>query len=358
MNLINMAQRQDRNLILSDAVKLAKRKVDGTLYRGFDIKPAKSPQLLIKNIFNWYPFCQLNQVTGWLVQSLKTNTKNKFVEIQLQDENGLVVASEKTYIGSKPVPVKFPNGLNNLKNFYQYNLVVEVPESTKESVFFIVHEVLERSEILSLCKGKGVEIGPGNNPQVLPTKKVDVTYVEQYPPEEWNTLYNENGKYSVDPKFWSLYQIGEADSLPVPDESLDFIFSSHVFEHLANPLGYLEYWHSKLKSGGLILAVVPDVAGCKDYVYRPCSLTDLLKEYNDKIMEPNLEHYVRWGKYRAPGKDPKTFYEAKRSIHVHFYTNSNMAELLSYAVENLDFSWFNIRHTPNHKDFYLVLAKA
>lgn len=77
----------------------------------------------------------------------------------------------------------------------------------------------------------------------------------------------------------------------------------------------------------------------------------------DYEMEPTLEHYVRWGKYRAPGKNPKTFYEAKRSIHLHFYTNSN-AELLTYAVEKLGFSWFNIRRTANHKDFYFVLVKA
>ncbi|NEQ54959.1 MAG: hypothetical protein F6K11_33355 [Leptolyngbya sp. SIO3F4] len=86
-------------------------------------------------------------------------------------------------------------------------------------------------------------------------------------------------------------------------------------------------------------------------------MSDFLAEYSIGHMEPSLEHYTRWAKYRAPNKNPADFYNAKRSIHVHFYTYRNMAELLQYAVDELGYSWFNIRHTPNHKDFYFVLSK-
>jgi len=51
------------------------------------------------------------------------------------------------------------------------------------------------------------------------------------------------------------------------------------------------------------------------------------------------------------------YLKAKRSIHVHFYTNCNMASLLEYAVARLGYSWFSIRHTPNHKDFFFALGK-
>ena len=65
-------------------------------------------------------------------------------------------------------------------------------------------------------------------------------------------------------------------SSSVEDGSLGFIFSSHVFEHLANPLGHLEHWYAKLRHGGLIVGIVPDVGGSKDYVFEPCSVTGLL----------------------------------------------------------------------------------
>jgi hypothetical protein len=357
MNLVNMSELRDRNLILSSLVQPAKRKIDDIQYRGFDVLPSDAPQIIIKNVFNWYPFCERTEVTGWLVSALDKKAEGKYLEIELQDNHSSKISAVKVYLSSKPSPVPFPSSLKNWSN-HQYNLVLRLPDSAKGRAFFIVYRVLERSNLISLCQGRGIEIGPGTNPQVLPSSEVDITYIEQSSPEQWNTLYNKTGKYPVNTQLWSHYQIGEAHSLPVPDESLDFIFSSHVFEHLANPLGHLQYWYSKLKPGGLILAIVPDIAGCKDYVYRPCPLSDILKEYQQGIMEPNLEHYNRWAKYRAPGQDPKVYYDAKRSIHVHFYTNRNIAELLLYAVEHLGYYWFNILHTPNHKDFYFVLAKA
>ena len=44
--------------------------------------------------------------------------------------------------------------------------------------------------------------------------------------------------------------------MPVPDNSLDFIFGSHVFEHLANPIGHLKRWHAKLKPGVTLMHVI------------------------------------------------------------------------------------------------------
>ena len=89
--------------------------------------------------------------------------------------------------------------------------------------------MLARSEILQLCQGKGVEIGPGHNPQVQDSETVDVTYIEQSAPQDWERLYNDLGNYRVDPQLWSKYKIGDACNLPVEDGSLDFIFFESCF---------------------------------------------------------------------------------------------------------------------------------
>jgi SAM-dependent methyltransferase len=358
MNLVDMARRNDPNLVLDSSVKAAKRKVDDFFYRGFDLIPSESPAICVKNVFNWYPFCERPEIVGWFVKALDSKSEGQNLQVSLQAEDGSVVAESQIRLGNELKPVFVPAPSLGKSTSQMGNLTIKLPKSARGSVFLTVNRVLERAELIALGRGRGVEIGPGTNPQVLPSDRVDVTYIEQSSPEQWHQLYNDTGKYPVDPELWSRYQIGEAHSLPVEDESLNFIFSSHVFEHLANPIAYLQYWHRKLKSGGMVLAIVPDVAGCKDYVYRPCPVGDFLQEYEAKIMEPTIEHYARWAKYRAPGRDPQTFYEAKRSIHVHFYTNRNMAELLEYAVRHLGYAWFDIRHTPNHKDFYFVLSKA
>ena len=231
--------------------------------------------------------------------------------------------------------------------------------STEEpnKAFIAIHKVLDRQRIISLCKGKGIEIGPGPKPQVMASEDVDVTYVEQSAPKDWARLYNKEGNYDVDAALWDRYQIGDACNLPAANNSLDFIFSSHVFEHLANPLGHLDYWASKLKANGKVLGIVPDLAGCKDYVQVPSPMSELLREQATGSMEPTLAHYARWAKHHRPGRDPAEFYEAKRSIHVHYYTNRNMTDVLQHAVDHLGYAWFEIRHTPNHKDFYFLLSK-
>jgi predicted SAM-dependent methyltransferase len=79
-----------------------------------------------------------------------------------------------------------------------------------------------------VCKGVGVDIGCNR--------------------EEWKFP----GANPVDPA------INEFDALNFPWIELDYIFSSHCLEHLANWVDVLDYWTSKLKSGGTLFLYLPD----------------------------------------------------------------------------------------------------
>jgi ubiquinone/menaquinone biosynthesis C-methylase UbiE len=52
--------------------------------------------------------------------------------------------------------------------------------------------------------------------------------------------------------------LSDAGALPLPDNTLDYLVSSHVLEHLPDPLGALREWHRVLRPGGLLYLVVPD----------------------------------------------------------------------------------------------------
>jgi SAM-dependent methyltransferase len=52
--------------------------------------------------------------------------------------------------------------------------------------------------------------------------------------------------------------LADASALPLADGTLDYLCSSHVLEHLANPLAALWEWHRALAPGGLLYLVVPD----------------------------------------------------------------------------------------------------
>lgn len=43
----------------------------------------------------------------------------------------------------------------------------------------------------------------------------------------------------------------------VPDGSLDYVFSSHCLERLADPAAAIELWSKKLKPGGVLFLYLP-----------------------------------------------------------------------------------------------------
>jgi len=72
-----------------------------------------------------------------------------------------------------------------------------------------------RGKMRPLLRGKGVEVGPGLSPWVRPSHGVDVEYVEEKPPHEWQDVYGK-GKASMQgltPEVLVRYRVGNAVTL-------------------------------------------------------------------------------------------------------------------------------------------------
>lgn len=82
---------------------------------------------------------------------------------------------------------------------------------------------------LKVCKGIGYDVG--------------------YCKEEWKLP----GAIGIDSSNDSLFS---ADYLP--DEMVDYIFSSHCLEHVDNWTYTLEYWLTKIKPSGILFLYLPD----------------------------------------------------------------------------------------------------
>lgn len=374
MNLLELITKNDRNVEVQiwDAVTEA-------------WKPLESPRSLFSKIIRprlgfvgWRPRVVRDTVRGLLLRSgMRVVVKQaghfwpnyahgegvfKFRSNGVSDvkvivgwsaDNGEHLSSQteliaKTKLADVPVPATTDAALD---------LVIQVPLQKGAKLFFGIHRLLDRNELYARCKGQGVEVGPGPKPQILPDAETEVKYVEQATPDQWQQLYGKDTKVPVDPALWDLYVVGNADNIPASPESLDFVFSSHVIEHLANPLGHLSYWASLLKPGGVVAAVIPDRNGCKDYVFSPSTVDELEAEYRQGSMNPTLDHYRRWAKHRAPNTDPAEILKSGRSIHVHFYTPDSMADVLMKMHEELGFRKFNVTSEQNHKDFFILLEK-
>ena len=80
-----------------------------------------------------------------------------------------------------------------------------------------------------LCKGKGYDIGCGKLEWAFPGAiPIDVT---------------------LDNNEW--------DAMNLPDEEVDYIFSSHCLEHLDSWIDAIAYWNTKLKTGGVLFLYLP-----------------------------------------------------------------------------------------------------
>lgn len=347
MNLYDLARRQDANLRLDGQIVPAKHSFADGVWRGVSVPSGAS--FSIVDIRRFVSFRHFPSQVGWQIE-VPPLGKARFRLLAHADRTmlGEVEYGEGFHIVTIPWP-SVPCG--------QIDLEVAYLGQGAQRLFVAAHRLLSPQWLYDHCKGKGIELGPGPVPQILPEPDREVSYLEQMPAEEWNRLYNGGGKYPVRPELWSSYIVGEASDLPVPDGSLDFIFGSHVFEHLANPIGHLRRWHTKLKSGGKVAMVVPDLHGTKDSVHHRCSIESMVDEFQRDIWAPEPMHFGRH--LRRALNDPRLveFMERGESIHVHYYDNINCQQVLDFAVRELGYVDYIINHTPNHKDFHFLLVR-
>lgn len=95
------------------------------------------------------------------------------------------------------------------------------------------------------CVGCGVDIGSQGDPVVPWAVSLDL------PETEWV-------KYSSEPPKGAIQLRGFADQLPFADNSLDWLYASHILEDFFEWMPVLKHWVSKLKPKGTLIILVPD----------------------------------------------------------------------------------------------------
>lgn len=94
---------------------------------------------------------------------------------------------------------------------------------------------------------RGLEIGPStHNPFGLNTRNVG----------HHDPVYEQEQK-SLTGKFARIDIEANADSIPLPDNSEDFVLSSHVIEHCPNFVKALLEWYRIIKPGGMLFMITP-----------------------------------------------------------------------------------------------------
>ena len=190
--------------------------------------------------------------------------------------------------------------------------------------------------------GKGVEVGAGARPFPIPA------HAECYYGDvlDADALARYFGTSDV-----RLSGAIDARTMEgVPEDSLDFVISAHVIEHLPDPLGAIEAAIRRLKPGGVLLLVVPEMQKTWDRTRPPTTLSHAIADYADGGEGTRLQAYIEHTRYvhtvltgvTVPEDEvepaSRRIMAAGMDIHVHAWRAQDFRELLDYAAPRFGFA--------------------
>ncbi|MDP2364393.1 MAG: methyltransferase domain-containing protein, partial [Ignavibacteria bacterium] len=97
-------------------------------------------------------------------------------------------------------------------------------------------------------------------------------------------------KYDKDKPFGYQYILDSTNLIKITSDSYDFILTSHVIEHIANPIKALFEWVRILKNEGVLVIILPHKDGTFDHNRNITSLTHIIGDYNNDTNENDLTH--------------------------------------------------------------------
>src|SRR5262245_29420991 len=138
--------------------------------------------------------------------------------------------------------------------------------------------------MLPLSTGKGAEIGALNTP-VTSKRKCDVLYVDHLDAEGLRKKYpTVQGIVEVDRPMVN----GSLKETLISDAPLDYLVASQVFEHVPNPIRWLQEVAAVLRTGGLLAMSLPDRRMSFDFLREETQAADIVAAYLEDAAVPNV----------------------------------------------------------------------
>ncbi|WP_019954877.1 methyltransferase domain-containing protein [Yoonia vestfoldensis] len=144
---------------------------------------------------------------------------------------------------------------------------------------------------------KGIEVAPYFNPTLRKSAGHDILILDVF---DTDRLRRNAARDALIPDARILEieevdlvgdasKIGELVQGADVDGQIGFIISSHNFEHLPNPVLFLQGAYAALKPGGVLSMAVPDCRACFDFFRMPTRLADWLAAFHENRQQPSAE---------------------------------------------------------------------
>jgi SAM-dependent methyltransferase len=143
----------------------------------------------------------------------------------------------------------------------------------------------------------GIEIAPWFNPLAAKQDGYNIKILDVYPTEELlrRAKADPNIPDETIPRIEPVDFVGSAVEIfdlataAAPGQKFDYIISSHNFEHLPNPIKFLQGCEKLLKPGGMLSMAIPDYRACFDHFRWPSTIAEWLAAYQEDRAKPRLE---------------------------------------------------------------------
>lgn len=159
----------------------------------------------------------------------------------------------------------------------------------------------------------------------------------------WEGSLRHRDEFIYDSKRQSGIQyINDATNLnSISSSSRDFVLSSHTLEHVANPILALAELIRVLKTGGVLVLMLPHKDATFDHRRPVTELSHLVEDFQNQITEKDLTHLEEILKLHDLEKDPgagsfESFKERSnrnyenRCLHHHVFDTRLAVDLVDY----------------------------
>jgi SAM-dependent methyltransferase len=251
--------------------------------------------------------------------------------------------------------------INNLfiTNLQVIKYLIERHPELKGYIKGFLEEDLEMPNIIKplinkYCIGSGLEIGAGKSPYCNPatTKFLD--------------KFTDNKDGTPNPDI-----VSDASVIPVESATFDYVFSSHVLEHMQNTIATLKEWLRVIKDGGILFLLLPHGDRTFDKFREKTTLEHHLNDYKNLTEEFDNSHNDEiksgWSKninfeqdvinYQNEwGADIWDFEFRHKNgvIHYHVWTQDEIIKLLQYLGLKILYVSEIAEERP---DTFIVVAK-
>ena len=141
---------------------------------------------------------------------------------------------------------------------------------------------------------KGVEIGRASYAN-YGIDAINIDRIDIRKTNNDNVYFKEQMK--LDNTIAKVDLIANGDNLPFKDNTLDFVFTSHVLEHFYDPIKALQEWYRVIKIGGYVFMIIPHKERTFDKDRERTTLNELINRHNQIIKtEEQLtdKHHSVW----------------------------------------------------------------